>query len=404
MHTTDCLYISFCACFIFHREYRRKIFGDKWLLPLNETGAGALDAADIDLLKRGWLVNVIHHNDHRDGRFWLVDHGRYGGHSVESFKRVAFYLAAMSTDVVMQTKGLTVIRLISSKKFGGEPPLSMKLFQTAQMLWKMVKEASPVRLKRVVMLKQELLERGNMVHMFLGRIGSFVAGLLKNGNHGPVTIPVPSMAETAETLLDEWNSAWHAILPTSHGGRWTYDRTFEWKDKQARECGTSHEDVAKFVKVPWLVETRKSANEAVTKQVNALHARRAYHKRKMRQTESAETAKRLRIENEQLRRDNALLESLVQQANYIVLTLATQTRAFDQQGARSHGVTSQVFGQQEAPVLNHFEEDFDPLPLNAAVPVQSSQSRAGDEYDPLRHQGHFSFDEDIESDFPISDL
>ena len=72
------------------------------------------------------------------------------------------------------------------------------------------------------------------------------------------------------------------------------------------------------------METPPDDNKA--KEVNALYARRAYHKRKLKHEQNQEEAKRLQTENERLKKDNAFLESLVQQASQIASAIDAATK------------------------------------------------------------------------------
>ena len=57
-------------------EYRKTWFKKRWLLPMNDSGAGALDENDIALLRSGWLTYVIP-SDPKKCRLLLVDHGLF---------------------------------------------------------------------------------------------------------------------------------------------------------------------------------------------------------------------------------------------------------------------------------------------------------------------------------------
>ena len=267
---------------VLHWEYRKWIFRDRWLLPLDdESGNGAMNPNDIDLLRHGWSV-FVPTNDPRLGNFFWVDHGKYHGHSFDSYLRVAFYLGTLAQDVVSQTNGATAIRLISSKDEGVEPPFTVELFKCANACWKMLKEALPLRLKRVLFLKETATDKGNMVHLFLSRVSSSVMQLL--GNNAPIMVPVKSAKMAAEVLVDLGIP--RDKIPVSHGGSWTYDRKFEW-----RQLITNEKDSAKMVNIPWLADST-GLDEERNKAVAALDARRAYQRRRLQQSKIQEEAQR----------------------------------------------------------------------------------------------------------------
>ena len=423
---------------------------DRWLLPLRDatTGRGALTKSDIQLLHTGWLAwvwprqqnkNSQQQQQQHPGRFLVVDHGRFQNFTLDAFLRVLFYLGTIATDRVAQTIGVTSLRLIATTNSSssstdnnnhnsGEPPLNMAFFKASQTSYKMMKEALPMRLKRVVFLKKSV-QRGSMMHFFLNRVEHSV-GQIMNDHHdssnttnnnnnnnntssygtsaagmsrpasfvaaSPVTIDVPSAAQAAD-LLAEMGFPRDA-LPDSHAGTWTYDRLFEWQQQNAKtnppaassssspsdqstddfnERTTSKQqqelvkiaavdDPALKIPIPWLVrQSRENAalaslgptaslNSAAqqqtsaeqddrTKQVSALYARKAYQKRKQKQTEIEIRAQELKEEQERLQAENARLESLLQQARNVVALL-------DDEGNRpaSTGHSAEYF---EAPSL-----------------------------------------------------
>jgi len=339
---------------VLYWEYRRWLFKDRWLLPLIDdmdkarTQDSALTEKDIHLLNAGWLAFVYAQCPEKYGRFVIVDHGRYMGHTLDTFLRVVFYLLSTASDEVAQTVGITSIRLISSTQHGGEPPFSMALFQTAKTCYKMVKDALPVRLKGAYFIKKGGNgSKGSMVNFFLNRIGGSVASLMSVDT--PVTFTVPSREAAADTLGPLGFP--RDVFPESHGGTWTYDRLFEWKQRVKEQQSYTTQ-----IPTPWLsapqpgnatsttvvarMNDTNNNNTTIsgmimppngdagntndrTKEVTALHARRAYRKRKQKLNETEEQAKKLRAENERLRAEHELFNSLLQQAADVVALVGT---------------------------------------------------------------------------------
>ena len=287
---------------VLHWEYRKFLFQNRWLLPLNDSGAGALDSDDIQLLRSGWLTFVTP-RDASKGRFMLVDHGKALTETPQSRLRVVFYLCTMATDKVAQSTGMTLIRLISK----ADSAFTGSRLNTGRTVFKMMKEAMPLQLRQVYLLKLTDNNGTRMLTVFLGRVRSTLFELLDADV--PLTITVHRVDETAETLHKLGVPA--DALPENHGGTWSHDRMFEWEQVIKRE-----EDMAKL-KIPWLAE-HSQPSEDRTRKVNALYARRAYEKRKLKLGEQEETAKRLRLENEMLRKDNEHLEALLERALDII--------------------------------------------------------------------------------------
>lgn len=287
--------------FVKYWEHRRRVFKNRWLLPMNDTGAGALDNDDVSLLKSGWLTFVAP-KDCSQGRFLLVDHGNIGNHSHQSRLRVVFYLSSATSDIPAQTVGMTVVRLIPTKS---EEAFTAPRFSTAKTSFTMMKEASPIRLRHVCLVKLAGIERGRILSVFLGRVNSTLCELL--GKETPCTVPVPCIIEAAEKLAKFGVPA--CVLPPSHGGTWSYDQMFEWKRVISEE-----QDIGKLVSIPWIAQTRPPLSETSIRETRALYARRAYEKQKIKRAAQREEAMRLKVENGRLARDNEFLESLLEQA------------------------------------------------------------------------------------------
>ena len=268
---------------VLHWEYRKWLFGqERWLKPLFNTQTssqrnttplatdGALTATDLHLLNTGWIAYATPTDAAQHGRFLLVDHGRYQGHALDAFLRVLFYLCTAATDPVAQTVGLTSVRLVSTKDptTGGpaEPPLSMALMQTSQTAYKMMKQALPVRLTRVLFLRERDVQAGNVLHIFLSRMGQSVQHALQ---HPVVTVQVPCTARAAETLQGMGFPS--AALPDNHGGAWNYDRLLEWRQQIATTSATTtSSDMPMNIPVEWLQEA--VAPKAATAETNGSDA------------------------------------------------------------------------------------------------------------------------------------
>ena len=318
----------------------------------------ALNEKDAHLLRSGWLAFVCPRRSTDEkrydggggggggGRYAIIDHGRYMGHTVDSFVRVVFYLYTMASDEAAQTVGVSSIRLLSSTEYGGETPLSMDLFRSAVTSYTMIRDALPVRMNGAYFLKDNGDgaggRRGDLLNLFLNRIGRSVVSLLSPDT--PVLFAVPNKGAAADALRPHGFPV--DALPESHGGTWTYDRLFEWK-RRAKQHDPSSGDTR--IPVPWLSDRAPDNSVAVgaaaatatattsmiqnsdgydgtnprTKQISAFHTRMAYHKREQKLKETKQRAEDLRLENTRLRSENQLLHSLVQQATDIIALIGT---------------------------------------------------------------------------------
>ena len=121
-------------------KYRKEIFGDRWLLPMTQTGNGALSDQDILFLRTGYTMVIKRPSG---GPVCLIDLSRVTewpeGHMNT---RITFYLATVMTDVGFQVDGVTIIKLVTSAP---RPPIDINPEG-----WNMCREALPLRLKCLV--------------------------------------------------------------------------------------------------------------------------------------------------------------------------------------------------------------------------------------------------------------
>jgi len=85
---------------------RKICFAERWLLPLNQTGAGALSMDDVELLRTGSRVFI-----QRPGQGFLavVDESRLPRSTGTFLFRLMFYAARLHNDEVTQRDGATFI-------------------------------------------------------------------------------------------------------------------------------------------------------------------------------------------------------------------------------------------------------------------------------------------------------
>ena len=327
---------------VMYWQYRKSLFGTRYLLPMkDDTGAGALNQNDIALLQSGWVSYVIP-RESQDGRFALINQERDVGYSLECRLRVSFYLYSVASDIPAQTIGVSVIRLLTDNP----PSMSVPRFQVAQKSFTMTKEAMPVRLRTVVLLDLQTNDIGKLATFCMNRVSSMLGSLLQK--QMPFRVTVRAAAEAAHDLRQMGIPS--DVLPVNHGGTWTHDRLFEWKQVVQEE-----DDIGRLLKVPWIADSSHHNNNDnnpqgdKTKEVNALYAKRAYHKRKIKASEDTEEAKRLKVENERLKQENALLESLLQQAADVVALAGDDLPDFEVSDAQQ---------QMQHPLWYAYDSDF----------------------------------------------
>ena len=102
-------------------KYRKNIFDERWLLPMAQTGRGALTLEDIALLRAGsiqmYQAGPAEHlcvQDTSKLSDIAQEAQRRGWNAVKAQHRCIMYIGTISTDAICQTKGITHVRLVNS--------------------------------------------------------------------------------------------------------------------------------------------------------------------------------------------------------------------------------------------------------------------------------------------------
>ena len=112
-------------------KYRKEFFGERWLLPMDQTGRGALTVQDVQLLHSGWMFvyragpeEVLIVID-RSKLFKVYEQaqGRGWNNVTQTLDRCSMYLLTVNTNRFAQLKGVTHIQMVSSQK---RPPPSFR--------------------------------------------------------------------------------------------------------------------------------------------------------------------------------------------------------------------------------------------------------------------------------------
>lgn len=138
-------------------KYRKECFGDeRWLLPMTQTGHGALNDMDILFLRTGYSFSFTRNEG--GGPICLLDMSRVPVYPPGFTNiRIGYYVSTVLTDPSFQTEGLTVITIITSARRPAVADLNPRG-------WKMFREGLPLRTKTLLVAqayepyKQELLD------------------------------------------------------------------------------------------------------------------------------------------------------------------------------------------------------------------------------------------------------
>ena len=166
----------------------------------------------------------------------------------------------------------------------------------------------PLRLNSVILLKLDTKDRGNMVNLFITKVKSSLFSLL--GGIQPIIVSINVAEEAAEKL--KHCGVPSEGLPRSHGGSWSYDRMFEWKQAPSRKDDIAH--VASVARAAGAM--KEISREGVS--AGALYAKRAYRKKKQREKDLESSLRDLKAKKVKLLAENELLEALYEKAAEIL--------------------------------------------------------------------------------------
>lgn len=104
-------------------QARKQVFADRWLLPLTQTGQGALSPSDCEILRTGFF-HYFPATAPDQRNLVVIDNAKLPVLSAAVVTRVIFYVLHVFRDTNMN--GLNMVRIISSKP---PPPLDIEEMQ-----------------------------------------------------------------------------------------------------------------------------------------------------------------------------------------------------------------------------------------------------------------------------------
>ena len=128
---------------------RKQVFAERWLLPMNQTGTGALNMVDIAMLRTGFLTvvprpaEITENNDsnknNNPGCIALYNEGKLSHSPQDGLLRCIFYLVYAHGPIVQNT---TFLHVVTSEK---RPPLDLDPHR-----WMIQRTALPMKVTKVL--------------------------------------------------------------------------------------------------------------------------------------------------------------------------------------------------------------------------------------------------------------
>ena len=193
---------------------RKDLFGERWLLPLTQTGNGALSIQDCEILRTGYAVLFKRPNQ---APVLLSDMSRLPYHDARTVARIWYYLAHVYRDdeSLRTGQGLYRLHVVTSSP---RPPVNLD-----QETMRAVLTSLPVRFNGAVVLqsfeegRERLIEslafqQQRMVEFRSGTSTSILAG-----------------SSVAETILRAQQAGIQTdYIPNHMGGRYDYSAFHDW--------------------------------------------------------------------------------------------------------------------------------------------------------------------------------
>jgi hypothetical protein len=306
--------------FVRYWQSRRRLFGNRWLLPLVAEPGGALEDKDLELLHSGFMT-VVSGGSSSLARVLLIDRSKLIPNSEGISKhRMVFFLLSETADETAQRYGISLVRCIPS---GTEPRVSEAGLRHVKLGLSMVISDLPLRLRHTLFLQREADKKGFVMSHFTNSIMKLVAE--KSGLVTPQMITVQATEDAAKKLKEFGIPP--ECIPVSHGGLWTPDRLLEWKEGIANKSAPS-------VPAFWMVSQEKGTPTAPTLSSGAGHKGQDHisrvspvqheHKRRKRFHYQVERdVRKLQKEQTALAKEHRRLDDLLLQAKHLVTMRCT---------------------------------------------------------------------------------
>jgi hypothetical protein len=307
-------------------DHRKRFFGERWLLPLTLTGAGAMDTDDIALIKYGF--SVLLHDQSGDGRLVLYTNRcrlttlHNSVSSVSKLRCLFFLLSVASLNDCSRTAGIHIVSY-----FGDDiPDETYDKEVSRKALDLLVSGSIPVRIRSSHLIN--LTARSNK-HLLTSRNTLFAAvQLLERWKflNSRTIVHSGNSPDDIIASLKKYGFTDKAI-PEQSGGMWSYEQDLSAWLKSVRVVNQripAKPACKSGTKRP--AKTMKSQDENADKEkirlkkraMDAVYARRKRERQRIEIEVLQERCFAISNKNQSLRDKNAKLEALIQEAEEAV--------------------------------------------------------------------------------------
>ena len=203
-------------------KYRKRAFGEeRWLLPMIQTGTGALSMHDVEILRTGYCVRAFDKNLGRG--VGILDNSRLPVHD-DSLLRIQFYWSVHFASVKAQTEGAVGVHLVSSA-----PKPAMNLNFDG---WDFNLKGMPTKFKKIYVVQSYEEGRQPLVDFMAFKVTKTLNMYMQRasaGNRGSCEVEhVAAGSANANMQLLHSKGISRHHLPIHFGGTYNYDEFDDW--------------------------------------------------------------------------------------------------------------------------------------------------------------------------------
>lgn len=318
----------------FYWHHRKLVFGSRWLLPMTQTGRGALTSEDVAVIRKGLVLMV--RSENREPVI-LCDYSRVAGvyETKDTAKlwdglmdRLSMYWGTVLSDEAAQ-RGTKMVQILTSAK--------RRFLAPRPDCWKMIRTALPLKITKFIVAQayepyKECLF--DFTRPALVRVGKL------QWRKSPHVIRGDSVADTLHKLNQQGLST--SIIPQVLGGHCDYNQELHnWIGKRL-EIESVAGTCRAAVPIELIAATRSNsrrlcagsstrkpllsspnqgtANDPQTmkRKRRAVYSRRCYHRRKLAIVSGQDQVRDLQATNDKLRAENHKLQMLLDQARFVM--------------------------------------------------------------------------------------
>lgn len=296
---------------------RKKVFGDRWLLPLTQTGTGALSMEDVEELRKGALTVVS--RPFPQCPLFVLDWSKSPQKQPSPLcqVRVAYYFVMLYADEISRADGVEIATFVSSDR--------KQFMSFRQDNWEIVMNGLPARIKKYYIVQNH--EEGRESYLDYATYRIFRTQQYNSSGRLPLELIKGDSKEKVIQSLERRGVA-REYVPFHFGGSLDSSNALDKfvRGRLSVEDAMSAARLRANMILPSsrmkaMVQVKRGPTESqedFARRRNAVYARRVYQRRQAELIGLQRQHDFMKMSNTQLEQDNLRLEDLLAQARSIV--------------------------------------------------------------------------------------